>query len=259
MSERPGYVPESESSVEPEKPRRHAIGPELMRFVNDLKISHDWLAERAEKMVEQARVQKYLMPKVEWKDPSVRHPSPKNRIDVLCMGSGKGHEAVEILMTVPGSEVTLVDPHDGHTQTVKEMIETLSDESKELSEQVAGENLKDIEDASMDGVTLNYVLHNMNGEARRAAVLAEARRVLKDDGYLFVAEDAPDTKKEVEEAKKSDRFINAEIKKRGEKEMMSADEWAKYLDGHGFEVVETNVEENPKEVRHAYFVLRKKR
>ena len=236
-----------------------------MRLATELKVVDKSLAKRAEWMIESGRVQKYLMPKVEWVDPQARHPSPKNRVDVLCVGSGKGHEAVEILMMVPGSEVTLVDPHDGHTETVKEMIETLSDESKELSEEIPGEDLKNIEDGSMDGVTMNFTLHNVNGESRRAAALAEARRVLKADGYLFVAEDVPETEQETKRAALADRTINLEPVKRGEKKFMNVAEWTEYFDEHGFEIVETNdkptseKEDLAKDTDHVFFVLRKKK
>lgn len=265
MPERPGYVPESETRVTPERPRRHAIGPELMRLASELKVVDRSLAKRAEGMVRNGMVQKYLMPKVEWKDPEARHPSPKNRLDVLCIGSGKGHEAVEILMTVPGSEVTLVDPHDGHTETVKEMIRTLSDESKELPETVPGEDLREVDDASMDGIAMNFVLHDMNGAERRDAALEEAKRVLKDDGYLFVAEDLGETAAMAKKAARADRLINLEVIKRGEKMVESQKRWIDLFERNGFEVMETKdeyegIEEDlAKGSPHIFFVLRKRR
>jgi len=138
---------------------------------------------------------------------------------------------------------------------VDERLATLAHDARYLGEHVRAENMQGIADGSMDGITLNFVLHHIDAK-NHAAVFAELRRVLKPDGNLFVAEDLADSEQEAKIVEAADRRINMEIAAEATHNYRSRQEWHEFFRQHGFEVAEDH-ETKPGKVRHGFFVLKR--
>ena len=169
------------------------------------------------------------------------------------MGAGKGHEMDEIDQILPGSTVLGLDPHDYMTEPVARRLDQLANDATYLSENVRAEHLEGIADNSLDGVTFNFVLHHIDKRIHDK-IIDEIKRVLKKDGYVFMAEDLADTKEEAELVEKIDRKVNMEICDEAPHNYRSMEEWEKYFNEHGLTVVESH-EQKPNKVRHGFFVL----
>jgi SAM-dependent methyltransferase len=120
-----------------------------------------------------------------------------------------------------------------------------------------------VDDESVDGVSLFFVLHHIpyDGQSR---VIDEATRVMKPGGRLFLLEDTPENKIEWEITVRRDRRLNFEGADE-EHYYRSGDEWRQMLTEKGL-VVEKEVyfEENGRAAdngttRHRCFILRRAR
>ncbi|MFA6429237.1 MAG: class I SAM-dependent methyltransferase [Patescibacteria group bacterium] len=243
------------SHVEMPAPKRHGIKETLMRAVTRGPVDKA-LTQRAEWMVEELKVGRYLAPKITYKEPGVLKPNNVEKgVTVVSIGSGKGHEMDEMDMILPGSNVIGLDPDDYMTKPVSERLRTLAHNAEYLQEHNRAEHMADIVDASADGVTFNFVLHDIDA-ARHDRIFDEVKRVLKKDGYLFIAEDLVDSKQEKVVAEREDRKLNIDLSTKSPQNYRSATEWEAFFQKHGFEVVE-NHEVKPGKVRHGFFVLRK--
>ncbi|MBU1033089.1 MAG: class I SAM-dependent methyltransferase [Patescibacteria group bacterium] len=239
-----------------ETPRREEIVPKVVREASRFSVVDKALQERAEWMREEAKVLKYLRPKIEWKDPENITAGAEKGVDVLCIGAGKGHEMDELDQVLPRSNIMGCDPHDHYTKPVKERLETLAHDSRYLPENVTATNLEGVENESLDAVTMFFVLHHMD-EKEHDAAFAELRRVLKSDGYAFVAEDLVDNEDERKVTEKIDRKLNLQLSEDLPHNYRNTERWEKFFEKHGMEVVEVN-EVKPDKVRHGFFVLKKK-
>lgn len=239
------------------EPKRHGIREKLIRLGTELKMVDRALQQRAEWMIEQTRVQKYLAPKIIYKEPGVLKPNNIERgVNILCIGAGKGHEMDEIDQLLPGSTVTGIDPDDYMIDKVARRFDQLAHDANYLSENIRAEHLDGIADNSLDGVTFNFVLHHID-QQNHEQIMAEIKRVLRPDGYVFMAEDLADNAEEAETVEKVDRKVNMEICEGSPHNYRSMDEWKAFFDEHGFEVIEAH-EQKPDKVRHGFFVLRQK-
>lgn len=250
MFERP---PVPQENPPQEKPRRKGLKETLMREVSIGPVDAN-LEERARKIVEMAGVQGALGPKIAYLG-EPRLGRVEQGVSVLCVGAGKGHEMDEIDAMLPGSKVIGVDPHDYQTRPVEKRLKTLAHDARYLPETSSAENLQDVADASMDGVTLFFVLHDID-ESRHAGMMKEIDRVLKPDGRLFVAEDIVESEAEREKAEKNDRLLNLDYRKGTLKTFKSEAEWEEFFREYGFEIEKTNKDESGK-VKHEFFVLKK--
>ncbi|MFZ6014981.1 MAG: class I SAM-dependent methyltransferase [Patescibacteria group bacterium] len=242
---------------QPEEPHRYGMRERIIRLGSIFKVVDKALQQRAEWMIQETGVQKYLAPKIVYKEPGVLKPNNVERgVSVLCIGAGKGHEMDEIDQLLPGSEVIGIDPHDYMTAPVADRLENLAHASSYLGEHFRADHLEGIEDNSMDGITFNFVLHHIDQQSHER-VLAEIKRVLKRDGYVFIAEDLADDAEEAEFVEKIDKKVNMEICDGAPHNYRSAEEWIHFFAENGFEVVESH-EIKPQSVRHGFFVLRLK-
>ena len=249
--------PQSTKQTNQPKSARHGLRETFIRWASQFEPVDKALRKRAEWMIEQTKVQKYLAPKIIYKEPGILKPNNiKQGVSVLCLGAGKGHEMDEIDQLLPGSEVIGIDPHDYMTKTVADRLEKLAHATSYLNEHFRAEHLTGIEDNSIDGVTLNFVLHHID-QTQHEQVLHEIKRVLKQDGYVFIAEDLANDAQEAVLVEKIDRRINMEICADAPHNYRSLEQWKSYFDEHGLEVVEAH-EVKPQKVRHGFFVLRLK-
>ena len=247
-------LPIPHRAVETPSPKRHGVRETVIRALTR-GPGDEMLKRRAEWMVEELKVARYLAPKIKYKEPGVLKPNNVERgVTVVSIGSGKGHEIDEMDMILPGSRIIGMDPDDYMTKPVAARLEALAHDSSYLGTHNRAEDMNDIESGSADGVTLNFVLHHID-EPAHDRIFDEVKRVLKKDGYLFMAEDLVDSNEEKKIVEKEDRKINMEITADAPHNYRSASEWEAYFQQHGFEVVEQH-EVKPGKVRHGFFVLR---
>ncbi len=231
-----------------ESPKRHDIGPSFLREATRGPFDKD-LQRRSEWMVEQSEVLRYLFDRVNAKE----GVGPT----VLCAGAGKGHEMEEIGKKIAFAKVIGLDPHDFWAPPVKSRVSKEAWDTDYLPESVRLEHLKGIPDASVDAMTLYFVLHHME-PSRYDQVMGEIRRVLKDDGLLFVAEDLADSEEEHALVAKIDKQVNVEILGDDPHNYKNLEGWKKFFSAQGFSVEHVN-EVKPDKVRHAFMVLRKEK
>ncbi len=232
--------------------RRGELGSRAMREVSR-GLVESWLTQRAEWMINKSKVREYLAPKIEFADRAAGKVS--KGLEILAVGAGKGHEMDEMDQILPGSHIVGVDPHDHWTRPVVERSKKLAHDMEYLPADVSAENLKGVEDQSLDAMTFFFVLHHVESD-KYDEVFAEMRRVLKDDGYVFIAEDLVQTEEERKVTERVDRVLNAEISE-APHNYMSEEQWREFVDQQGFRVVDFT-EEKPDKVRHGFFVLEKK-
>lgn len=247
------FTPNSvEASVEA---KRNSLGAKAMRLVSEGLVDKA-LQKRAEWIAESLNIKKYLEPKIKFADKLAG--KVEQGVSVLSVGSGKGHEMDELDQLLPGSKIRGLDPNDYTTRPVRKRLDKLAHDAKYLSEDVSAENLKGIDSGSMDGVLFSFVLHHIDTE-KYDKVMSELNRVLKDDGYVFIAEDLvdPSSEKEKKTTEKMDRLWNMELSGQAPHNYQDLDKWEKFFEKSGFEVVEAN-EQKPAKVRHGFMVLKKK-
>ncbi len=236
-----------------EGPKRFELGQMFLRETNSIPQADKWLENRAEWMVGAAQIKKYLAPKIEFRDRLAGEV--EKGVKVLAIGAGKGHELDEMDSILPGSEIIGLDPDDFYSRPVKQKLEKTAHNASYLPETIRAENLEGVENASLDGVTLFFVLHHID-EQKHGAVLKEIHRVLKPDGKVFIAEDLVDNDEERKITERTDRILNTELSGKNSHHYRSIPEWKVFFHTYGFEIIEVS-EQKPDKVRHGFFVLEK--
>lgn len=256
-------MPESPRFVPPDadhEARRDEFGPDLMRRLSDIPVAGEklesLLRKRSEWVVKSSHIQEYLAEKIQWREPGNKLAGAEKGVSVLCIGAGKGHEMDEIDAVLPKSEVTGLDPHDYLTKPAKKRLETLAHDARYLPKTETAENLASIPDASQDGATLFFVLHHIDEKGYKK-IFAQLRRVLKEDGQVFIAEDIVDTEEERKVTEREDKIVNVEFLHSGPHTYKNIPDWKEFFLGEGFETVEAE-EQKPGKVRHGFFVLKKR-
>lgn len=109
-------------------------------------------------------------------------------------------------------------------------------------------------DNSLDGVSYIFSIHHMSKEIL-AKVINEAKRVIKKDGQIFIAEDLAGTDQQRIITEKIDRRINLELG--GEHNYKSDQEWQEYFDAMGLVITAKKFFDSGK-VKHGFYVLKLK-
>ncbi|MBI5221714.1 MAG: methyltransferase domain-containing protein [Candidatus Magasanikbacteria bacterium] len=232
--------------------REGIMGNLWTRFINktaDIGPIDKKLDERAQWLGDQSKLREYLRPR----------QVEGERLKVLSIGSSTGHEVDEIDSILEGVDITTFDPTYDLTKPVKKRLAVPNkfgeNTVRVLSKDVRAENLKGIKDGEMDAVTIFFVMHHMDGK-QHEQVIAEIRRVLKEGGLLFVAEDIVGDKEEEKITVKADRINNLEIFDDGEHNYRNEVEWKEFFLKQGFRLKEYN-EVKPEKVRNGFFILEK--
>ncbi len=237
---------EKRSNLPPEATRK-TFKSALMRETSRGPVD-TWLRKRADWMIKEVGIEKLMEPKV-WPDKS--HP---RRVDILCLGAGKGHEMEMIHERLPNSFVTGIDPNDHYAPDVLKRVEQCGYDVTYLHESVRAEDLRETPDGTQDAVTLFFVMHHMD-KSSHDAMMKEVSRVLKPDGLIFVAEDLVENDAEQKTTEAIDRRLNWEIAD-GPHEYQSTQVWKTFFRGYGFEMVHER-EVKPDKVRHGFFALKR--
>jgi len=93
-----------------------------------------------------------------------------------------------------------------------------------------------IKNKSLDGVLLFFVLHHVTPE-EGIEILNEIKRVLKDDGLLFLVEDTPENEQERKRNAKWDRRINFESKDK-KHNYRNNEEWLEFIKNSGYKLID---------------------
>ena len=195
----------------------------------------------------------------------------------LDVGIGRGHIVQRILEVMANKGKSLkgyfgIDIGDKPHRKVqrreleRQMKETSDTEEKKISQKnpigfawATAERLP-FAGKSFDGISLIFSLHHMS-EDTIDAVIQEAKRVIKADGYIFVAEDIPETEGERKFTEDMDRRNNLE-RRNAQHYYKSDQEWEEYFKEKGFEVVnkkDFKTKYNESFVRHGFYALKIKR
>lgn len=235
MSEKPNF-----------EPTYHERGSLRIRIINalqELGIVDHFLQERAINIVEKSKIRDHL----------------KQGGIYLDIGTAVGHIVEQIVKEEEDKDVKFlaVEPV---WKPLKKVQERLKKGGKVGFAEAVGEALP-VKDKSVDGVSLFLVLHHVNPDLREK-IFQEIDRVLKDNGLLFLVEDTPDNAEEKEQNEKWDRRINLEPKNTKHYYLSDA-EWVKYLDEHGWELIDYAYFDDPTPreglMRHGSYILRRKK
>ena len=234
----------SSVNVKTSTPRRHGIRETILRALARGPVDTA-LTQRATWMLGEFNMQRYL----------IRNQNTGvEPLTVVSIGSGNGHELLEMARLFPGSKIMGLDPDDYFSKPVAKRTQTVDASIKYLEVSNRAEDMQDIQSHSADGVTLNFVLHHID-TSLHDQIFNEIKRVLKSDGYLFIVEDLVDSEVERKMVEREDRKINMEILSGAPHNYRSANEWREYFKRQGFEMIEAH-EVKPQKVRHGFFTLR---
>ena len=115
-------------------------------------------------------------------------------------------------------------------------------------------------DQSMDGVSFIFSVHHMDkGQIDQA--INEAKRVLKGDGNIFIAEDLVDSDEQKLITEEIDRKLNWEGKD-VEHNYKSDEEWKKYFEENELEIIDEKFFESQSKkgpIRHGFYALKLKK
>ncbi len=210
---------------------------------------------RARWVIEQFQIEKYLTPTrlLTEPDPSTAHQTPRGQ-SFVCIGFDLEYEMPEIDRLFPGSTITGIHADDTFT-SVKPQSRTLVRGSTCHEMHHRSKEMQRIESHSADGVTVNFMFHHVN-ESLHHCLFDEIRRLLRADGFLFVAEDLVDSEKERQTIVWENRTLNQAITPHSTHRFRNAQEWENFFHEHGFEVLEDEAN-MPGRFSHGFFVLRK--
>jgi len=236
-------------------PREFGFKENLMHKSSELWLVDEALQNRAEWFIENSGIERYL----------------KAGGRYLDVGTGKGHITQRVLEDMEKAGTPLagyygIDVADKPLKKVQgresarlEKI-TKTDQGKNpMGFAWANADALPFPDGSLDGASYVFSVHHMNREMTDK-VLQEAKRVTNKDGYIFIAEDlasAEDQEQMRRTAERDDRLNWG----KGEHNYKSDEEWKKYFDETGLELVaneffESETKKGP--IPHGFYVLRKK-
>ncbi len=236
-------------------------GPESFGFKEQvLHLSSDWvlgvdkwLEDRAKWFIENSGMEKYL----------------KEGGQYLDVGTGKGHITQHVLADMEksgtplrgyyGVDVAAKPSNKVQKRESKRKNKPLAENKNPMNFLWATAEALPFADKSLDGVSYIFSIHHMDKDATNR-VVQESKRVIKKDGYIFIAEDIVDTEEQREITEKRDRQLNWESKD-SEHNYKSDEDWEKYFNEMGLEIVERNFFESESKkgtVPHAFYALRLK-
>ena len=170
-------------------------------------------------------VDKALQKRAEW---VINETGVENHLQAngryLDVGTGKGHITQRIIDDMEKSGDSLkgyysIDVADKPLKKVQKRETVRKDkgtainlkESNPMNFSWATAEALPFADKSMDGVSYFFSIHHMD-KAKADEVMAEAKRVLNDDGRIFIVEDVVETEEERELTEEVDRKLNWESK-----------------------------------------------
>ncbi len=229
---------------------RNSLFNSFLRKTNEMPLVDSWLDRRGDWLMDNSKIREYLRPMIQEK---------KQKIKILSIGSGKGHEIDWLDSVLEGADITGLDPNDFWTKPVQKRLETSGkfggNTAEYLPPEVRAEDLTGIGDESMDAIVMFFVLHHMD-ENKHGKTMQEMNRVLRKGGLAFISEDIVENQQERGLTVKQDRLLNAEVSSDNPHNYRSQNEWKEFFERYGFRVKDYN-EVQPDKVRNGFFVLEK--
>jgi ubiquinone/menaquinone biosynthesis C-methylase UbiE len=253
MSEQPRSPEElglPEKAEPPYEGRKDSLKVRILNWLADFgPIVDNISVKRAKELIEKSKVADYL----------------KEGGTYLDIGTGIGHIVEQFVHGEKKVNFLALDPlwkRSSHVgDRLEEQSEATGDAPNALFMKAVGEHLP-VRDNAVDGVTIFFVLHHVPPQYEKG-ILGEIRRVLKDDGMLFLVEDTPEDAEAVERNSKWCKRLNMESSE-DRHFYRNRDEWRAFAESEGFELVdeaEFSSEGRKSEgtIKHGSFILRKKR
>ena len=217
---------------------RNEFGQSLAYTVNEIKHLMDFgpLAARREKRaqyhLEQTEIGEFIVSGGAYLD----------------LGCGKGYIRRRLEQLKPGVHVFGCDIADRPTRRIRQS-------SSATFATADGLNLP-FPDATFDGVSLFFVLHHVPFEEQEN-IVEESIRVVKDSGYIFVAEDTvdPDDVKQMEITRRADRRFNPTFGLNRPNDYRSSEDWRTMFNRNNLTVIREKGYRTGN-VPHTFFVLK---
>ena len=189
----------------------------------------------------------------------------------LDVGTGKGHITQRILADMEKAGTPLkgyygIDIADKPLNKVqkresKRRKTPLAENENPMGFVWATSDALPFKDGSLDGVSYIFSIHHMDKETMDR-VLQEAKRVIKKNGNIFIAEDLVDTKDKEQRqiTEERDRLLNLESKDE-EHNYKGDQEWKEYFESIGLEVTaneffDSQTKKGP--IHHGFYTLQLK-
>lgn len=200
---------------------------------------------RAGEILEQSGILKYL----------------KDGGRYLDIGTGPGH-ILELLNSSQRRDIEFVGLDNG-IAPVYPVNKRLREKGKLSGERLfvygSGESLP-VKEKSLDGATVFFVLHHAGDDKNLEQIFNEIDRVVKDDGFVSITEDIPETA-DKDFYQEFDQAVNFELGKKLPHFFRSDKEWRKFFEQHGYEIVEVSYFSDKykgKNIDHATYILKRK-
>lgn len=234
-------------------PKEFGFKERLMNVVSEPWFVDNALQKRAEWFVEKSQIERHLKPNGRYLD----------------VGTGKGHIVERILrdMEESGNPLETYYGIDNADKPLKKVQKreakrrgvSMRENPNPMNFSFNSADELPFKDGSLDGVSYVFSIHHMNREMT-GKVMQEAMRVIKPDGYVFIAEDIVNSEEQRQRTAKRDDQLNWDWGE-GEHNYKSDQEWKEYFDSIGLETVaneffESETKKGP--IPHGFYVLRKK-
>lgn len=183
----------------------------------------------------------------------------------LDVGAGKCHVAERILKDkyIAGEPLKKYTAIDNADHPTKKTLKRLRQFEKKINQRVftfqnAGAEKIPFPNKSFDGVIFLFVLHH-TPKKFLDIIFSETKRVLKNNGLMFIAEDIVENEKQKTITEKNDRKMNWE-NKHAEHHYKSNTEWQKYFQNNGWKIMNTkwfHSRQGSAVINHAFYVIKK--
>jgi ubiquinone/menaquinone biosynthesis C-methylase UbiE len=224
-----------------------SLKQKVLNTLAQISIVDKIAAKRAVDIVAKSKVENYLKPHGVYLD----------------IGSGLGHITEEMQKNNEAKDVELLglEPVWKPLNRVLKRVSSKSEKHENRTFiRATGGNLP-LRDNSLDGVSLFFVMHHIPLDGQ-VMVVNEVKRVLKQDGLLFLVEDTPRNDEEYDRNVIWDKRLNFE----GEEDLhnyRSPEKWLEYLKANGFELIEQSDfdDKSPRKnegvIHHSSFILKR--
>jgi len=234
-------------------PEQFTFKRKLMHQASELGLVDKGLQGRAEWVIKETGIEEYL----------------KKGGLYLDIGTGKGHIIGKFLQDMEKESKPLagfygIDIMDKPLKKVQKREAARRQKEWNQGKNPIGfmwataENLP-VKDKSLDGISYFFSIHHMEKD-RIDQAIDEAKRVLKDDGLIFIVEDLVEDEEEKKITESVDRKLNWEGRE-VEHNYKSDSDWQDYFKEKDLEIVEKKYFESASKkgpIRHASYILKNK-
>lgn len=237
-------------------PEQFGFKEQVMHKASEISPVDKALQKRAEWIIEETGVENFLQEGGRYLD----------------IGTGKGHITQRILEDMEKNSKPLkmyagIDVADKPLQKVQKRERARKDmgtavKSAEENPMIfswASADALPYGEGSFDGASFFFSIHHMNKVDIDKAI-EEAKRVIKKDGKIFITEDLVADEAQRKITEEVDRKLNWESEKE-EHNYRSDEEWEKYFEEKGLEVVEKRFFESQSKkgpIKHGSYILKLK-